>query len=67
VYTFCFWLLEQEQYNLSASDKHSKPVYSNTFIHTILWQFNHVYYWMFVCLLLMLGIYEILDDDYLSN
>jgi len=61
-------LPQEEQYNFSASDKHSKPVHSNTFIHTILWQFNYVYYWIFVCCwMLMLRIYEILDDDYLSN
>jgi len=29
--------------NFSAIDKYSKPVHSNTFIGTILWQFNHVY------------------------
>jgi len=34
---------QEEQYNFSASDKHSKPVHSNTFIHTILWQSNHAY------------------------
>jgi len=36
--------MQQEQYNFSASDKHSKPVHSNTFIKTILRQSNYVYY-----------------------